>query len=175
MTNKWWKLVSAVLALGLVGTTVALAFAEVNTKGGRKINRVKIRRSDEQSSTSSTNFENVPGARVKITVPRGEALLLVRYTAESVCYSEIATPGACHARITVNGDEAAPASGTEYIFDSNDSGTETKFSAEGRSMDRSRGPLGPGTYTIRVQAAVSDADLEFLLDDWSLSVERIRR
>lgn len=175
MSNRWLKLATAVLALGLVGISVALAFAEVNTKSGRRVNRVKIRRSDEQSSTSSTNFENVPGGKVNITVPRGEAVLLMSFTAESICFSEIATPGQCHARITVNGDEAAPASGTEYIFDSNDSGTETKLSGEGRSMDRSRGPLAPGTYTVRVQAAVSDADLEFLLDDWSLTVERIRR
>ncbi|MDQ3767298.1 MAG: hypothetical protein M3346_08140 [Actinomycetota bacterium] len=175
MSNRWLKLATAVLALGLVTISVALAFAEVNTKSGRRIDRVKIRRSDEQSSTSSTNFENVPGAKVNITVPRGEAVLLARFTAESICFSEIATPGQCHARITVNGDEAAPASGTEFVFDSNDSGTETEFSAEGRSMDRSRGPLGPGTYMVRVQGAVSDSDLEFLLDDWSLTVERIKR
>lgn len=175
MSSRWLKLASLLLAVGIVGTSVALAFAEVNTKSGRRVDRIKIRRSDEQSSTRSTNFENVPGGKINITVPRGEAVLLMRFTAESICFSEIATPGQCHARITVNGDEAAPASGTEYIFDSNDSGTETKFSGEGRSMDRSRGPLGPGTYTVRVQAAVSDADLEFLLDDWSLTVERIRR
>ncbi len=175
MSSRWLKLTSAALALGLVSISVALAFAEVNTKSGRKVTRVKIRRSDEQSSTSSSNFENVPGARINIKIPRGEAVLLMRFTAESICFSEIATPGQCHARITVNGDEAAPASGTEYIFDSNDSGTETKFSGEGRSMDRSRGPLGPGNYTVRVQGAVSDSDLEFLLDDWSLTVERINR
>jgi len=73
----------------------------------------------------------------------------------------------------IGGSEGKPASGLDFAFDSVGTGP-TDDSLESHSMDRSR-VLGAGTWTVRVQYAVSTAATTFRLDDWSLTVERSKR
>jgi hypothetical protein len=45
------------------------------------------------------------------------------------------------------------------------------------SIDRSLGPLGPGTYTVQLQwktTGYNGTVVAMTLDDWSLTVERVR-
>jgi hypothetical protein len=118
-----------------------------------------------------------PSVRVK--VPHGQrALILARFSGESNC-----TGGAvgnwCPVRILIGGNEAAPVSGSDFAFDSVDSSDDvTCLPAdcgwESHSMDRSRGPVGPGTYVVRVQWRIFGGGSTSRLDDWSLTVERVK-
>jgi hypothetical protein len=159
-------LLLAVAAVGLLlASGVALAVTSVVSGGA--INQVKVARSDEAFNTTSASYVDIPGATVQVTAPRGgQALLLARFSAESIC-----TGGAwCSVRIVaVKGgveQEMEPASGTDFAFDSPNDNWESN------SMDRSL-LVGRGTYTVKAQAAVIGGS-SFRLDDWSLTVERAR-
>lgn len=134
---------------------------------------VHVIRETAAKTTTSTTFANLPGAATNFSVPAGKQLLvLARFSGESSCYGGA---GWCSVRILI-GSEAAPAVGVNFAFDSNDGGTESSGSWEGHSMDRTQGPLGPGTYNVQVQWRVVKtcsgcAATTFALDDWSLTVE----
>jgi hypothetical protein len=179
MTRKRSVLLGGVAALvGLLIWAVPAAIGLTNGTGGGPVTSVKVVRSNSSQITTSTTFVNLPGATVKVKVPSGQrALILARYSAESNC-----TGGAvgswCSARVLIGGVEAAPVSGADFAFDSVDSTDDVSCLPadcgwESHSMDRSRGPLGPGTYTVRVQWRIVNGST-FRLDDWSLTVERVK-
>lgn len=150
-----------------------------STVVGKKVTQVKIVRQTGEFSeffTSSTSFVNV-GLEARITVPAGtKAIILARFSAESAC-SAVSGGGYCSIRIRIGGVDGLPVpTGAEFFaFDSTDDGAESTSSWESHAIERSRGPLGPGTYTVRVQAAVTDGDVTFRLDDANLTVERIKK
>jgi hypothetical protein len=143
---------------------------------GKKVTQVKIVRQTgafTEFFTSSETFVNI-GFETSITVPAGtKAIILARFSAESACSGG---SGYCSIRIRIGGEDGQPVpTGAEFFaFDSSDGDTETGSSWESHAMERSR-VLGPGTYVVRVQAAVSDAALSFRLDDANLTVERIKK
>ncbi len=113
----------------------------------------------------------IPGTTISGTVPTGQtALILARFSAESVCYGGQQGHW-CSVRILVGGVPAEPADGLDFAFDSVEA---DQFLYESHSMDRSRGPLTAGSYLVRVQVAVTLSSVVFRLDDWSLTVERVR-
>ena len=148
-----------------------------STVVGKKVTQVKVVRQAGEFSeffTASTTFANV-GPETTIRVPAGtRAIILARFSAESSCSG--AADGWCSVRIRIGGVDGLPVpTGAEFFaFDSADDGTETSSSWESHAIERSR-VLGPGTYVVRVQAAVSDAALTFRLDDMNLTVERIKK
>jgi hypothetical protein len=153
----------------------AVAFAVISNANGGSIQQVRIARSDEASTSSSTSFVDIPGAAVNVRVPSGSTrLILARYSAESACFG---SSGWCSVRIVaVKGGvtkELAPASGSDFAFDSSNANNETGSSWESHSMDRSD-RLSAGLYTIKAQRLVTNSSLSFRLDDWSLTVERAR-
>jgi hypothetical protein len=114
-------------------------------------------------------------ASVTVVVPPGtEALLLADFTARSDCYSG-GIDGGCWARLVVNGTEMSPQQpiGEGYILASNDDATHTSNDTEGHSLVRHHGPVGPGTYTIKVQTRVSTLGVSYGLADWTLVGEAI--
>jgi hypothetical protein len=74
----------------------------------------------------------------------------------------------------VNGVEAEPASGTDFVFDMMHI---DDYNGTAHSMERSAGPFTAGTYIITLQwITVSPSGggvITFTLDDWSMTVERI--
>jgi hypothetical protein len=93
----------------------------------------------------------------------------VTFSAESACYGG---NGHCSLRILVGDQEAQPASGLDFAFDSTNSGHERSSSKESHAMQRSRCLVHleqPQDATIRVQWAVSDPRTTFRLDDWHLT------
>jgi len=179
------------LTVGAQGALAQLTFPQNNgpvvtggaviatsTVVGKKVTQVKIVRQIGAFSeffTSSTSFVNV-GPETTIKVPDGtKAIILARFSAESACYG--AAGGYCSVRIRIGGVDGMPVpTGADFFaFDSGDDGTESSSSWEAHAIERSRGGLGPGTYTVRVQASVTDADLTFRLDDMNLTVERIKK
>jgi hypothetical protein len=132
----------------------------------------KIATGTDFLQTNSTTYVELPGASATVTVPAGQSsLIIASFTAESECAVGGGT-GYCSVRILIGGLEANPGAGSEFHFDSFGSGSATDFS-EAHAMTRSRGPLGPGTYAVQVQATVSAANTTFVLDDWHLTVQRV--
>ncbi|MFN2468114.1 MAG: hypothetical protein ABR521_08325 [Gaiellaceae bacterium] len=123
-------------------------------------------------STSSTSIGDLPGASTTIEVPAGQTgRILARFSGESACFG---ANGYCTVRILAGANELDPAVGNDFVFDSTDGNDETTNSAESRSIDRSSGVLPAGTYTVKVQWAVTAPAPTFRIDDWSLTVELIR-
>lgn len=119
-------------------------------------------------STASNFYTNVSGAVVTVTVPpNAQAMLDVRYSAESSCVGD---QGYCSVRLVVrdslgNLAQLDPQSGSDFAFDS--VGGDRR---ESHAMERTTPYLGPGTYTVRAQARVVGGADRFRLDDWTLAV-----
>jgi hypothetical protein len=166
--------------LGLVALlAVPAAIGLTNGASGGAITQVKVVSNTSSQTTTSTTFVNVPGASVRVKVPHGQrALILARFSAETNC-SGGSVGNWCAARIMIGSAEGSPASGGDFALDSVDSADVAgclpgDCGWEGHSMDRSRGPLGPGTYVVKVQWAVVGSGSTFRLDDSSLTVERVK-
>jgi hypothetical protein len=145
-------------APGQAGTGATLAF--------------KVITSPDVLSLTSNTFADVAGATTTIDVPSGaSATLLARFTAESACYGG---GGYCSVRILVDGNEAAPAAGTDFAFDSSDNNTETVESYESHTVERSIAGAGAGSHTVTVQVRVSNL-MTLRLDDWSLSILALKQ
>jgi hypothetical protein len=168
--------------VGVLAWTIP-AIATTSGKGGGPVVQVKVVRGDTAATTTSQNYATVPGATTTVTVPQGQrALILARFSAESNCVD--GDPGEyCSVRIRIGNVEGLPAAGTDFAFDSirdPSNCTNVLFGNNcgwsSHSMDRSRGPLGPGTYSVKVQWRVVGATgvPSFRLDDWSLTVERVK-
>jgi hypothetical protein len=159
-------------AASLVQSAVAGSATSVS---GSSVTGVKVVRDTAGTSIGSTTFEDLPEASTTVKIPAGtRALILARFSAESLCLGPSGSPEVCSVRILIGGQEAEPASGSDFAFDSSNGGADGPYSWEGHSMDRSSGPLGPGTYIVKVQAKVTLVGGAFGLDDWSLTVERVR-
>ena len=170
--RKTKKLLVAVpaIALAIGGGTAAAALSGSSGSGQVEM----LNRSDNVAVvTSSTSYVDVPGAGVVTTVPAGRTQLInARFTAESNCTrANTALQGWCSTRIVatrIGGTsvELSPAAGIDYAFDN-----VATDSFEGHAMERSL-RLGPGSYIIRVQRAVTSSAITFRLDDWHLAVEK---
>jgi hypothetical protein len=156
----------------VVGVTVAGAAGSRTAAAGGSIDRVSVVRSTETFNTSTKTFQTIPGASTQITVPAGEhALLIARFTTQQDCTVGDGSPtGNCMAKLLANTSEMKPASGGQ-IIDSVSSGAAAGVKAG--VLDRSFGPVGPGTYTIKVQVRVTSSKMILEVTDWHLTVERV--
>ena len=122
-------------------------------------------------TSSGTAFGLLPGSQTTITVrPGTQAILVASFTAESACFGG---GGWCSVRLMVDGNEMLPATDTDFAFDSTDSNTETSGSWESHAVERRSTILSPGSYVVSVETARIGAT-NFRLDDWQLTVQRIR-
>jgi hypothetical protein len=134
--------------------------------------------SASSSNTNSTSFVALDTSTpLAVTVPANETdKLIVTFSAEDACYG--GTPvKLCNVRITVDGNEIAPASGGDANFDNNDLGggvAKTSSDQESRSIVRVSPTLSAGAHSVVVQYQVSNASTTFRLDDWALVVQRVR-
>jgi hypothetical protein len=156
----------------LTGVTVWAAGSRTAATG-KAVERVAVVRSSQIFNTTVTRYTTIPGATVRITVPSGErALLIARFTTQEDCNVGDGNPsGKCMARIISNTREMAPASGgsaIDTVAAGNPAGVRSA------ALDRSLGPVGPGTYRIKVQVKVTNALMIVELTDWHLTVERVR-
>jgi hypothetical protein len=158
----------------------AVAFAATSTRTGGPITAVKVVRGTGIMETSSRTYVDLPGAATTITIPEGErGLILARFTASSQCGSFNPDDDGCFIRILVGGVDASP-SGS---FVNTEGGPfDTAFccpnnsnadSFESHAIERSRGPLPPGAYRVKVQW-LATAESTFTLWGWHLAVERAR-
>jgi hypothetical protein len=168
------KLVVVIAATTLVATltTLAVAGATLNAGSGGAIGAVRVVSGGGSSGTSSTSYVNLPGASGAITVPPGHhGLILARFTAESFCDNTTDDSGYCSVRIRIDGNDMRPAVGMNFAFDTLVDGTTVTDWWESNSVEHWR-VVGPGTHTVRVQFAVTNANVDFELDDWTLVIQR---
>jgi hypothetical protein len=135
---------------------------------GRDLRKAIVVRDTEAQTTQAKPWADLTGASTTVKVPQGTtAIVIARFTAEDHC--EVAAPDICTVRILVGGTEAEPASGTDFAFDTDPACCGY---TQAGAMDRSLGPLGPGTYPVQVQWGAGGINTgTFTLDDWSLTVE----
>jgi hypothetical protein len=166
MVAKSLRTIMLVGATALVTVLVQSAVAGVTSKPteirGRHIPLVKVVRAAQGSATTSNDWVDLPGATTQFTIPPGERwIALIRFSGDGDC---IGAPGWCTLRVLVGGAEAEPATGPDFHWES------ANDSRQARSVDRSAGPLDPGTYTVQVQWAVGDQSHNQLFS-WVLTVE----
>ncbi len=174
-----WRSLSLVLLVALVAVTTTATLASPIGHEGGSVKKVKVVTESVANSvdTGGVFAAQLPGATISMGVPDGtQALFLIRFSAESACYGRVA--GWCSIQILVGGQEAAPGGGENYAFDSVN--PEGSHDYEAHAAERVAGPLGPGTYTVKVQRTIHLTDdppflgqSVFRLDDWTLAVERI--
>lgn len=170
-----WRWPSAIAATVIVAAVATVALANHNPehrvqKGKAPVKTVVVT-GTEASTISLNQWKNIPGAKAKIKVPAGgRALIIARFTAETVCSSF--APDHCSARILIGGREGLPASGRDFHIDSNYGG-ETDESEKAHAMDRSLA-VGPGKHIVKVQGAAMGG-MVLRVDDWSLTVETIAK
>ncbi len=178
--GRWSRLVALGAAM-LFSVSVAYVagaqgspdLAGLTKASGKTITQVKLVRGDLLVSNTSTTYVALPGATATVTVPAGSrALIIARFAGVSDCIDSngnVTGGYTCNLRVMVNGLEAAPAGAQSSIFDAT--------AADGReahAMERSRGPVGPGTYVVTVQYSVAAATVSFYLDGWTLEVDRVK-
>jgi hypothetical protein len=170
------KKLSAVLgALLVCGALAGTATAVLTSESGGAEVKVDKRTQNVPSTTSATNWVNLPGATVGVFVPAHESRLYdVPFFAESQCAGPNA--GNCAVRIVAISAagtvELNPQAGADYAFDSDMPGALTDL-AEGHGMERSKrlpGGENGTNYVIQVQYAVVNPMSVFTLDDWHLAV-----
>src|SRR5215211_9392911 len=116
-----WRALSFVLLVVLVGAMARSTLAAPTTHQGTSLKKVKVvtENSPNTIDTGTIASADLPGASTSISVPDGtQALLLIRFTAESLCFGRKA--GWCSLEFLVNGEEADPVAGQSYAFDSVD-------------------------------------------------------
>jgi len=171
-----WKVISLALATFLVGVlvTTAVAGGGGTTKVSAGANsRITVARGSAAFATTADTWTNLPGASVQIRIPAGQrGLLLATFSGESICNGGF-VGDECDVRILFNGSQgqpgpAGPNSGA--AFDSEGSGDDYR---EMHAMQRSKGPLPPSLYTVRVQVETCCGST-FTLDDWHLTVQSFK-
>jgi hypothetical protein len=159
-----------VAALSLALGSVAVAAL----KTGSSVTQVKVVTASGTVETQARTYVDLPGAATSITVPSGQkALVIARFTGASQCGSLNPDDDGCFVRVLIGGIEADPV--PAGMFDTAEccSASSNGDSWESHAIDRSRGPLGPGTYPVKVQWK-ADAENDFMLWGWHLTVERVK-
>ena len=171
-----------VLVLVAVTASVATAITLSSTVTGKSVTQVKSVRStlaqQFTDTAGATVATNLGGGSTSITVPAGQkALLLIRFSADTACFG--GTSGgydSCYVQALVNGSVAQPG---EVAFDNNNNNTEAVLLSQrdAHAMEWAK-TVGAGTYTIQIKVRTDDSpccEVEFDLDHWTLTVERVAR
>ena len=180
------RLITVLLAvLGLVvgGSAVALSVGPSTTvaAGAPTATKFVYPSDGNPAEVTSTSWADVPGATTTITVPAStKAVVDARFSATSICTgTPVILDASCFVRVLIGGVEGQPNGVNTSVFDSTRSVDPTVFEgfAIGRQahmIERVRGPLGPGTYTVKVQSFVPYSGATLALINWLLVVERVK-
>jgi hypothetical protein len=157
----------------LIGLLATLALGVSGTLSGGPITAVRV--SDVASAdVILATYEDVPGAAAGFGVPtNSQAIVLARFSG----FASVFPKGSdCVVRIVIGPpggpfNEMRPTGGSIFIRADTDTATATS------SIDRSYGPIGSGTYVVKVQARVDSlpgSSGACQLGQASLTVERVR-
>ncbi len=167
-------IVATALAVALLAAIPLIANALTTLRaGGVSVQTVVATNNAFTSIVGSTAWTDVPGAVLTVQVPASHrGLVTTTFNAESACYG---ASGFCSTRtVLVRPDgtllELDPAAGTDFAFDSTDSGREGAASWEAHSADRNT-LLPAGSWRLKVQRRVTGAGITFRLDEISFKAE----
>ncbi len=147
----------------------------VKISGGAQVQSKVVTSADIWSPDNFNAWENVPGARVTVSVPAGKTrLITARFSAESYCSIVAVDDTWCSIRIMArraggSAVELHPQAGDNFAFDAADGEPY-----EGNSLSRSIKLAQGGNWDVWVQGlAYTEAKPSgyMLLDDWHLEVE----
>lgn len=128
----------------------------------------KAVRSNDAFTDSSSSWDAVTGMSTTVTIPSGKAIVLVWFTAESTSYDGADSGGWTSVRVRVGGKIGEPNEGTNFAWQSATSAAPY----EALAMSRSAGPLGAGTYTVRME--VDPNGWSMWVDDMSMIVQVVQ-
>jgi hypothetical protein len=149
-----------------VWTHIAGANTAVTILQGKSVANVTTVADNNFTSNNSTTFINIANAAATVTVPKGESIALVRFNAVTQCTSSTGVHGTCRLRVLIDGTQALP--GDIPVASDTDAGAET------HGIEVSTGALAVGPHTVQVQARVSSSIMTFTVDDWHMTVMRIK-
>jgi hypothetical protein len=156
--------IAALTCLILAGSVSAFGVRQSHT--AKAAAAVTVVTESEISFIGSTAFQNLPGARLTITVPANQVQLVqAEFSADTTCQGAF-PENFCRVQILADGTEMSPVAAGDFAFDG--VGNADDF-YEAHAMQRSI-LLGPGTHVIQLQASVTLSGMAFYLDDWSLTV-----
>jgi hypothetical protein len=162
------------LAVAVVGAAAATTALAVVSGSAGSITAVKVVSDSGLQETSSRTFVDIPGAATSITVPSGQrGLIIARFSAASQCGSLNPDDDGCFVRILVGGTEAQPAPGGAFDMAACCPNSSNGDQFESHQIERSISALPAGRYPVRVQWQ-ADAENQFMLWGWHLTVERAR-
>jgi len=164
---------NTIVTLTLVSLTFATsAFSAVRQKA-KAVAAINVITETSGSTTMSDSYTDVPGALLTFSVPAGKKQLVqLRFSAESYCFGFSGDAYSwCSMRALVDGNEMLPNSGIDFAFDANG---QTDDAWEGNSMERTL-IVGPGTHTVRLQYAVTNTNVAFTVDDWTLTITQYNK
>ena len=175
--SRWLVLVSmlTVALAATAGVAYGLGHRTTGTTSltGGSIEQVRMVRSSVPFKTNGGTWRSIPGASTTVTVAAGHhADVLARFSGGFSCSADDGSPnGTCSVRILIGKAEGEPATGTSLAIGSVQGGaTAGSLTA---SVERSRGPLGPGSYKVVVQQRTGSLLIGVEFDSWHLTVKRI--
>jgi hypothetical protein len=149
------------------GDVQAPAFHDLPALRANQQIRLMVQTQNDARTFTNTSFSNLTADT--ITVPAtGQFRAVVRFSAESAC----SAASWCSARITVDGIEANPKSGSDFAFDSAGGETWQSLSMD-RTSDIITGTGAARNVTVAVDIAVIGGG-SWRLDDWSAVTELSR-
>ena len=98
----------------------------------------------------SIDWTDLPGASVALDVPAGEqATFIARFSSAATCLPNNGVT--CYLQVLVDGNEANPDFDGNSIFMSGPPTATGPFAISSGYLERTYGPVGPGSHTIKVQ------------------------
>ncbi|MEX2237822.1 MAG: hypothetical protein WEB00_09840 [Dehalococcoidia bacterium] len=166
---RWATLTSILASATLIAAIVSLGLVQsADTQTGGAVTQVKTVSSSAEALINSETLVNLPGAFANVTVPAGEeALIVARFTAEARCLTPEVS-AVCLLGILIDGKLLSPG---EAVFDEASATHGLRFMA---SHEASL-VVGPGTHQVRVKWRVDEANTDFSMFSWHLTVMRSRK
>lgn len=171
----------AVLGLVIGGSAVALSVAPSTTVAAGAPTATKFVYASDGNPVEVTSTSWVDVATTTITIPAStRAVIDARFSATSICVGTPVVLGAnCFVRILIGGVEGQPNGVNLSVFDSIRNVEPNIFDGfdiaqQAHMIERVRGPLGSGTYTVTVQSFVPYSGATLALINWLLEVQRIK-
>jgi hypothetical protein len=158
-----------VAALALESAVLAASVG----RNGKAVTAVRTVTSDIQWTASLTPAESdsppwvdVADMKTFVSVPSGEkALLVITFSAESVCQADVGSFGDCNIRVTLDGAVVSPGP-VQWAFT-----VEGSMPHGARSMQWVAGPVLQGQHQVKVQGRVFQPG-SFRLGPMTLTVLR---
>jgi hypothetical protein len=129
--------------------------------------RLMVQTQNDAQTFTNTAFSNLTSDFIAVPAT-GTFRIVVRFSAESAC----SAASWCTARITVDGVEANPKSGSDFAFDSPGGETWQSLSMD-RTSDLIRGTGAARNVSVSVDVGLVGSG-SWRLDDWSAVAELSR-